>query len=96
MGRNNLFRGMLVNRGRFPQSCQMLFHCGLIKFIRLALFYGDGVHRAVAQTGAQSVTEIIGCQHRLAVNDLDGPFGAGWDALSAAVAFIRIDSNYFP
>ena len=73
----------------------MMCHRQLIKLIGLALFDTDGVHRAFAQTGPQSVAQVLGRQHRLAVDDGDGPFGAGGYSLAAAVAFIRIDFYNF-
>jgi len=70
---------------------QMLFNCGFIKGVGLALFNGDGSQWAFAEAGAQSVAEFVGSQNSLAVDDGDGSFGAGWYALSASVAFIGVD-----
>ena len=84
-------RGMAVGRYRLTLGCQMLFHGGLVELVRFALLDGDGVHGALTQAGPQAVAEVVGGQHRLAVDDGDGPLGAGGYAVPAAVTFIRVD-----
>jgi hypothetical protein len=64
----------------------MFFHSFLIKFISFALDDVKGVFRALADAGAQAVAEIVRHHFGLAVNDPDGAFGAGDNALAAAGA----------
>jgi hypothetical protein len=74
---------------------EMIFDSNLIKFIRLAFYYGDGIERTISQAGAEAVAEVVGNQARFAVDNLDGTLGTGWHAESAAVAFLFIDFNHF-
>jgi hypothetical protein len=45
----------------------------------------------VAEAGPQSVTEVVGDQPGLAVDDLNGAFGAAGNAFAAAVALVFVD-----
>jgi hypothetical protein len=65
-------------------------HGIFIKLVGCPLDNRDGVLRALAEACPQPVTEVIGGKYRLAVNDLYGPFRAGWDAETAAVASLPI------
>lgn len=77
---------------RFPEvPCHRI----LVKLVGYPLDNRDGVLGALAETGPQSVTEIVGGKYRLAVNDPDGPFRAGWDAETAAIASLLIDLDDF-
>jgi hypothetical protein len=49
--------------------------------------------RAVTQASAQSITQVIGSQHRLAVYDFDGTFRACGNAQPATVASLLINLN---
>jgi hypothetical protein len=55
----------------------------------------DGPQRAGADTGAQAVAKKIGYQPGLAVDKLQGSFGAIGQTLSATVADILVDADYF-
>ena len=74
---------------------EMCFDSGLVKLIRFAFFYSDGIERAIAEAGAEAVTEVVGNQAGFAVDNLDGAFGTGRDTESAAVAFLFIDLDHF-
>jgi hypothetical protein len=84
-----------MNRSGFTLSRQMLLHCRFIELIRFTFFYSYGIPRTFAQTGSQSVTEVVGRQYCLAVDHFDGAFSAGWNAQPAAVTFILVDSYDF-
>jgi hypothetical protein len=73
----------------------MLFHRCFVKRIGIALFNMDGILRAFAQACAQTVAEVIGRQHRLAVDHLDSALCARGDAESATVTFVLIDRYNF-
>jgi hypothetical protein len=75
---------------------QVLLHGRLVKSVPFALDNGDRPLGAVTEAGAEAVAEVVRRQPRLAVNDLYGPFGAGWGAEAASVTFILIDLDYFP
>lgn len=48
----------------------------LVKDVRLTFDDADGPSRTLAQTGAQSVAEIVGGKNRLTIHDLYGAFSA--------------------
>jgi hypothetical protein len=66
-----------------------------IKVGCLALLHRDRSLRAFSQAGTEAVAVCIAYESGLTVADLDGPFGAGRNALAAAVALLLIDSDYF-
>jgi len=84
-----------VSRGRLALASQVLFHRSLVKGVGIALLDADGILGAFTQAGPQAVAEVIGSQHRLAVDDLDGPLGAGGNTQAATVALVRVDLHNF-
>jgi hypothetical protein len=74
---------------------QVLFNGRLIEIIGIPLDDGDGVLGTVTEAGTETVAEVIGSKSRLAVDDGDGPFGAGRHAQSAAVAFFFVNLDNF-
>jgi hypothetical protein len=70
---------------------KMFFNRGLIKAVRLPLDDPYRILRALSETGSETVAEVVGGQNRLAVDNRDRPFGAGRNAESTAVTFVRID-----
>jgi hypothetical protein len=74
---------------------QMLFHRRLIKFIRLSLNDVDGILRAVAKAGPQSVAEVIGCQDRLAADDFYRSLCTGRHTEAAAITFFPVNQDDF-
>jgi hypothetical protein len=64
------------------------------KLLRLPRFNGQGSLGTLPQAGPQPVTKTVGQQLRLAVHDLNGPFGARWYAQAAAVTLFLIYPNY--
>ncbi len=63
------------------------------KLFRLPVFNGQGPLGTLPQAGSQAVTKTVCQQLRLAVDDLNGPFGARRHAHSAAVTLILIYPN---
>jgi hypothetical protein len=88
--------GRVVFRRGPPDFFQVLFNSPLIELLRIPLDDGDGIPGAVAETGAESVAEVVCGQPGLAVNDGNGPFGARGDAEPASVAFFFVNLNNFP
>ncbi len=64
-----------------------------VKFPRFSFDDADGISRALAETGAETVTEVIGSKNRLAVYYLDCPFRAGWNTDAAPVTFLLVYGN---
>jgi len=62
----------------------------------LALLDENRVARALAKTGAKAVAIRFAYQSRLALDDLDGPFGTGFNAQATPIAFLFIDCDDFP
>ena len=58
-----------------------------------ALLDMDGAQRAGADAGAQAVAEEVGDQAGLAVDELQGAFGAIGQALAAAVADLVVNAD---
>jgi hypothetical protein len=81
---------------RYPTDLlEVLFNSRLIKLLRIALDNGDGILGAVAETGAETIAEIISRELCLAVDNGDGSFGAGRHAHSATVAFFFVNPDNF-
>jgi len=64
---------------------------GLVEVVGGSLFDGDGVLGAVAYAFAEAVAVGVADEFCFAVDDGEGAFGAGGDALAAAVAFFFVD-----
>jgi hypothetical protein len=64
----------------------MTLDCFFVERLALPAGDRDGALRAVAETGAETVTVGVADQARGAIDDLDRAFGAGSDAVPAAVA----------
>ena len=73
----------------------MFLHGRLVEILGLPFNNLQGVVGAFPQAGPQAVAIFFGRQSGLAVDDLDGPFGAGGHALAAAVATVGVDFNNF-
>jgi hypothetical protein len=86
---------MMVFFGYPTDFLEVLFNRRLIKLLSIPLDDGDGILRAVAETGAETIAEIISREPGLAVDNSDGPFGAGRHAHSAAVAFFFVNLDNF-
>jgi hypothetical protein len=84
----------MCRRG-FPLGGQVFLHRRLVKGVGLPLLHGDGVLRAFTEAGPETVAEVVGGEHCLAVDYLDGPLGAGGNAEPADVTFFRIDFDDF-
>jgi len=69
-------------------------HIG-IECLGRTFFDTDRTSRAMSETRAQTITEFVGDEPRLPVDDLNGAFGAAWHALPAAVALVWIDVHDF-
>jgi len=54
----------------------MLCDFSLVEFVGVTLDDSDGILRTFAQAGAKSVAKVVRREHGLAVNHLDGAFGA--------------------
>jgi hypothetical protein len=74
---------------------EVLFDSRLIKLRGIPLDDGDGILRAVAETGAETIAEVISREPCLAVDNGDGAFGAGRHAQSATIAFFFVNLNNF-
>ena len=73
-----------------------MFHDNrFIELVRFTLFYGNRIDRAVAEAGAETVSEIVGNQPGLAVDNLDRAFGAGRNTEAAAVTLFFINFDHF-
>jgi hypothetical protein len=83
MGFDRVFAGTL-----FP--CNVSLSRFFIKRFGLPLDDGYGACRAFAETGGKSVAILVGNEPCFSAFKLDGPFGAGADALPASVAFLFI------
>lgn len=81
------------SRGSFRRvECfEILVRGGFVELGGVALFDGDGVHRAMSKTGTQSVAVGFADEFGFAVDEPDGAFGAGGDAQAAAVTFFFVD-----
>ena len=64
-----------------------------LKLVRLPGLDGQGSLGTLPQAGSQAVTEPVRQQLRLAVHDLNGPFGARRHAHAAAVTLVLIYPN---
>jgi hypothetical protein len=69
----------------------MEFYCFLIEIFCLSLNNGNSILRAMSETGAQTVAELLTRQLRLAINYLKGSFGTIRYTKAAAVAFLLIN-----
>ena len=65
---------------------QVCFHRFFVELIGFTFDNGQSVGGTFADAGPQPVTEIVGNNLGLAVDDIEGPFSAAGDALAAAVA----------
>ena len=63
------------------------------KLLGFPRFNGQGSLGALPQAGPQTVTKAVRQQLRLAVHDLNGPFGARRHAHTAAVALVLVYPN---
>jgi hypothetical protein len=67
-----------------------------VKVLGFSFNNTDGILRAFSQAGSQSITVFLADQPGLPIDQGQGPFGTGLDAGPAAIAFILINSDYFP
>jgi hypothetical protein len=62
--------------GAFRFTTDMPCNRGLVKFIGLPFNDPDGVTRAFAEAGPETVAEVVGGEHRLSIDYFYGPFRA--------------------
>jgi len=67
----------------------------LVEVIGLAALDGDRALWTMSQTRAEPVTQVVGDEFRLAVDDADGTLLAGGNAQTTAIALILVDAHDF-
>jgi len=72
---------------------KVCLHRRFVKIRGLTLLNQQGSLRADAKTGAKPVAQSVGNETRLAVNYLQGTFGTGRQAGSAAVTLFLVDAD---
>ena len=73
----------------------MMLYCFFVEIIGFPFYHVEGIVRALSEAGAKTVALLFCRQAGLAINNLNGPLGAGRHTLSAAVAFIFFYLYYF-
>ena len=67
----------------------------LVKLIRLAINNPQRVLGTFIQAGPQAVTVLIRYHPGFAIHNGNSPFGTGRDTVSASIAELFVDFNYF-